>query len=82
MRKHTMTDAAKTILLAAMCCTILVGPNQASWLSDFTGVIIDHSAGRAQIGRPDPVGAFQRWPQTIRNLPQDLTNLANPAGSA
>lgn len=76
-----MKYVLKSVLTVALCFTTIV-PVQASWFSDFTGINIDVPAGKVQVGRPDPVGATQRLPQTIQNLPQDVANLVNPAGSA
>jgi hypothetical protein len=65
----------------AICLALTSTRVEASWLSDLTGVNIDLAAGRAQIGRPDPVGAFQRFPDVVARLPQDLANLVNVPGS-
>lgn len=65
----------------ALCILLVSTQVEASWLSDLTGINIDVAAGRAQIGRPDPVGAFQRFPEVISRLPQDVANLANVPGS-
>jgi hypothetical protein len=55
---------------------------QASWFSDFTGINIDVPAGKFEIGTPQPGPAIQRLPGVIQRLPQDMANLANPAGLA
>jgi len=55
---------------------------RGSWLSDFTGINIDIPAGKVQIGTPQPIRGIQQLPGELSRLPQNLANLANPAGGA
>ncbi|MBI3476590.1 MAG: DUF4157 domain-containing protein [Acidobacteria bacterium] len=54
----------------------------ASDLSDALGINIDPSAGKFEVGPPNPGPVIQRLPQIIQRLPQDIANLGNPAGLA
>jgi hypothetical protein len=62
--------------------SLLAIPVQASWFSDLTGVNIDPWHGKLEIGIPQPVRAIQQIPDQIRQLPQTIGNLFNPAGLA
>jgi hypothetical protein len=66
----------------ALCLALFSTQVNASWFSDLTGVNIDLAAGRVQVGRPDPAGAIQRFPDVIRRLPQDMANVVNLPGAA
>ncbi len=57
-------------------------PSQASWFSDLTGVNVDPWHGKFEIGLPQPGRAIQQLPDQIRQLPQTIGNLFNPAGLA
>jgi hypothetical protein len=76
-----MNYVAKTFVVSLVLGAMIV-PAQASWFSDLTGINWNIPAGTLSVGMPDPVGAIQRFPQTFQRLPQDIANLANPAGSA
>ena len=69
-------------LAFVMIGALLSTQAHASWFSDLTGVNIDPWKGQFQIGTPQPGQAIQRLPDVIRRLPQDVANLANPAGLA
>jgi hypothetical protein len=51
-----------------------------SVLSDFWGINLDPWEGKFSVGPPQPISTIERLPQVVQNLPQDVANLANPAG--
>jgi hypothetical protein len=71
-----------SVSIASLILSMSIPQASASWLSDFLGVNIDIPAGKVQIGTPQPIPALQRLPGVISRLPQDIANLANPAGDA
>lgn len=72
----------RPVLVVLILSTLLCVPLQASWFSDFTGVNIDPWHGSFQVGIPQPGRAIQQLPDQIRQLPQTIGNLFNPAGLA
>lgn len=74
-------QARKVVAIAAVLAMLNTNAH-ASWFSDLTGVNIDPWKGQFQIGPPQPGQALQRLPGVIQRLPQDMANLANPAGLA
>lgn len=73
---------SRRALVVVVVTALLSVPAQASWFSDLTGVNIDPWHGQFQIGIPQPGRAIQQLPDQIRQLPQSIGNLFNPAGLA